>query len=220
MNTDSFVVRALNKLTDLLVLNILFIICSLPVFTIGAAVTAMYAVSLRSVRYGDGYVVKTFFDAFKKNFAQSTIAWLIVMAVGAVLFFDLRFFGALSPEVSKICSGAVYVIAFFVWTVVTWLFPVISKMDDTLMVQVKNSAKMAFGFFIPYTILCLLIQGGAVYAAIHNVPFMMMMLLLGFSGISYICSFFVYKVFSRFIDEEPASDDDLLYVKRDDDGPK
>lgn len=212
MNTDSFIVRALNKLTDLLVLNILFIICSLPVITMGAALTAMYAVSLRSVRYGDGYVLKTYFTAFKRNFKQSTVAWLIVMAIGALLFFDLRFFGAMAdPVISKVCSGAAYVIAFLIWAVVTWLFPVISKMNDPLNVQIANSAKIAFGFFVPYTLACMLIQGLAAFAAIHNFAFMMMMLLLGFSGSSYICSFFFYRVFSRLIVEDPASDDDLLY---------
>ena len=237
MNTDSFVVRALNKLTDLLVLNILFIVCSLPVVTMGAALTAMYAVSLRSVRYGDGYVVPTFFKAFKRNFAQSTAAWLIVLAAGALLFIDLRFFGALSslsigeagaqdlalsgsvvsgaqlmsPQVARICSGAAYVIAFFLWAVVIWLFPVISKMDDSFGAQILNSARIAFGFFIPYTLICMVIQGLAVFAAVNNVPFMMMMLVLGASGVSYICSFFIYKVFSKLIDEDPAGEDDPLF---------
>ena len=80
---NNSVVKFLNKMTDILVLNLLFIFTSLPVFTIGASLSAMYAVSLRSVRYGDGYVVKTYFKAFKQSFKQSTAAFLVTAAAGA-----------------------------------------------------------------------------------------------------------------------------------------
>ena len=61
---DNPLIRFLNKTTDLLVLNIVFLLCCLPVVTIGASLTAMYAVNLRSVRYGDGYVLKNFFKSY------------------------------------------------------------------------------------------------------------------------------------------------------------
>ena len=174
----------------------------------------MYTVNLRSVRYGDGYVVRTFFAAFKRNFKQSTIAWLIILGIGIVLFFDLHFWGLMKdamPSVSAAFTVLSYGIAILLWIIALWLFPVMAKMDDTLLTQFKNAAKMAFAFFIPHTLLCMLIQGAAVYLATINVGMMMIMIVLGFAGISYMCSFFHYKVFSRFITEEPASEDDPLY---------
>ena len=214
MNTDNFVVRALNKMTDILVLNILFVLCSLPIFTIGASLSAMYTVNLRSIRYGDGYVVRTFFTAFKRNFKQSTAAWLIVLGIGFLLFVDLHFWGVMKdvmPAYSTIFTVLSYGIGILLWMVALWLFPVIAKMEDKLLTQIKNSAKMAFGFFFPYTFFCMLIQGGAVFLATRNTGMMMIMLVLGFAGVSYMCTFFHYKVFSRLITEEPASDDDPLY---------
>jgi uncharacterized membrane protein YesL len=214
-NYDNFVIRALNKMTDLLVLNIMFIVFSLPVVTIGAALTAMYAVSLKSVRYGDGYVAKRFLVAFKDNFKQATLAWLIILTAGVLLFLDIRFWQQVDFGVyGKVMLAVSYAIAgvLIVWA--TWVFPVISKMRDKLSAQLKNAAKMAVGYFIPYTLVLVLIEVAAVYCAIVNVGMMMIMLVIGFAGVSYICSFFIYSVFAKIITEDSLGDDDLLY------GPK
>ena len=180
MDVNNGIVRALNKLTDLLVLNLLFLVCCLPVVTAGAALTAMYAVSLRSVRYGDGYVVRTVFASFKENLKQSTAAWLICLAIGALAFIDLRFFGQIElGGFSRYMKLIVLAILIFVWMVCIWLFPLIAKMRDSLKTQIANAAKMAVAYFFPYTAACMIIQGAAVYLAIINLGMMMMMLVLG-----------------------------------------
>ena len=158
MGSDNNVVIVfLNKMTDMFLLNILFIIGCLPIFTVGASLSAMYAVNLRSVRYGDGYVVKTFLAFYKKCFKQATVAWIVFVILGLLLFFDYRFwstvdFGGVIEKPMMILS---LVIAFVVLMIFEWLFPVIAKLDDSLMVQLKNSAKMAIGYFVPYTVLCI-----------------------------------------------------------------
>jgi uncharacterized membrane protein YesL len=109
---DSPIIRFLNKGADLLILNILFIVCSLPVVTIGASLTAMYAVNLRSVRYGDGYVVQTFFKSFKQSFVQATIAWIIVAACGLLIFFDIRFWSVMGEGmIQKVMLAVSYALA-------------------------------------------------------------------------------------------------------------
>ncbi len=212
MNINSGIVRTLNKMTDLLVLNLVFIVCCLPIVTAGAALTAMYAVNLRSVRYGDGYVLRTFFASFKENLKQSTAAWLCLLSVGVLVFIDLRFFSQVEVGAfSRYLKVIVIVIAIFVWMVSIWLFPLIAKMKDNLKTQIANAARMALGYFFPYTIACMIIQGAAVYLAVVNLGMMMIMVVLGFAGVSYLCSFFIYKVFAKHIQEDPASEDDPLY---------
>ena len=73
MPKENPVIAFLNKMADLILLNLIFLLCCIPVVTIGPAITALYAVSLRSVRYGDGYVIQTFFRSFKQNFKQSFV---------------------------------------------------------------------------------------------------------------------------------------------------
>ncbi len=53
-------------------LNLLWMICSLPIFTIGASTTALYAVTLKIADDSETNVTKQFFDSFRKNFAQAT----------------------------------------------------------------------------------------------------------------------------------------------------
>mgnify|MGYP000763200386 FL=1 len=80
--------NALNKMADLIWLNILTLICCIPVITIGASLTALNYVTLKLVRDEEGYVTKAFFKSFKQNFKQATIIWLILLLVIALLLGD------------------------------------------------------------------------------------------------------------------------------------
>ena len=77
--TDNVVMRAIGKIGDLICLNVLWLICCIPVITIGASTTALYTVMLRLVRNEEGYIFRGFFKAFKLNFKQSTIIWIILL---------------------------------------------------------------------------------------------------------------------------------------------
>lgn len=212
MPVENPVISFLNKMTDLLLLNFLFLICCIPVVTIGPAITAMYYVNLRSIRYGDGYVVRTFFRAFKQSFGQSLAAWMMTMAVAALFFFDIRFwqqndFGM----ISTVMSAVSVCIAFLCGIIVLWLFPLIAKTSNKFSVHIKNAAAMAVGHFFPYTLACVVILGLVFYMAYTSLAADVIMLVIGFSLLSYILSFFIYKVFAKYLQEEAMGEDDPLY---------
>lgn len=215
MRTDNPVINFLNKMTDLILLNFLFLLTSIPIVTMGASLTAMYAVNLRSIRYGDGYVVRTYFEAFKRNFKQSTLAWGIVLAVAALLYVDYMFFAQMQDfPFAKPMIIVSFAMGIICWIVATWLFPVIAKMDDTLGRQIKNAAAFAFGYFIPYTLVCMLLQGGVFYLILTQIPALFVLAFIGCAVLTYVMSFFFYKAFSKVIREEPLGDDDPLYGAR------
>ena len=83
----------MGKLADLILLNLLFIICCIPIVTIGASITAMYYVTLKMVRNEESYLFRSFFKSFKQNLKQSTVIWLILLAVSIVLWMDFRIMG-------------------------------------------------------------------------------------------------------------------------------
>ena len=85
-NYDNPVWRFIGKFGDLIILNILWLVCSIPVITIGASTTAVYYVTLKLARDDDGYTIRSFFKSFKENFKQSTVIWLILLAVGVILY--------------------------------------------------------------------------------------------------------------------------------------
>ncbi len=212
MRQDNIVIVMLNKLTDLVVLNLLFFFCSLPVITIGASICGLYAVNLRSVRFGDGYVIKTFFSGFKKSFKQATIVWLFTLFFAWLFFVDLRFWMMNQTPFSKPMLAISLVMVLFFVMILHWLFPLIAKTVDTLPRLLKNAKLMAVGYFIPYTVIIMAITFVAFFLAYVNAGMLFIMILIGFSLVTYLQSFFIYKVFAKHMKEISAGDDDLLYM--------
>ena len=85
---DSRFSQILLRIAQCCYLNLLWLICSLPVFTAGAATTALYHVTLKMVKDEDGALTGLFFRAFRENFRQATVLWLLLLAVGAALAGD------------------------------------------------------------------------------------------------------------------------------------
>ena len=74
-----------SRIVDLLLLNFLFVITSLPVLTLGASLTALFSVSLKLVRNEESYVSRDYFRAFKKNFCQATVSFWAFSLIIALL---------------------------------------------------------------------------------------------------------------------------------------
>lgn len=70
-------------------LNLLWLLCSLPIVTIGASTTALYDVTMRIAEDREGDLTQQFFRAFKSNFRQATTIWLILLVIGIFLGVDL-----------------------------------------------------------------------------------------------------------------------------------
>ena len=101
LNEDNIIHIFLNKLGDIIVANLLFLVCCIPIITIGPALTALYHCMLRTVKGNNNGTTKTFFRAFKENFRQSLIVWLGLLAVGFILFLNIRFLQNTASVVSK-----------------------------------------------------------------------------------------------------------------------
>ena len=67
-NLDSPIMRFLSKVCDLMILNVMCIICCLPIVTAGASITALYTITMKMVRGEESYIFKGFLKAFKENF--------------------------------------------------------------------------------------------------------------------------------------------------------
>lgn len=87
-NTDKPLFAVLTKLTYSAYLNILWLVCSLPIVTIGASTTALFYVTLKMAEDRDDGLTRMFFKAFRENFKPATKLWLILLAVGSFLAVD------------------------------------------------------------------------------------------------------------------------------------
>lgn len=141
---DSPLMRFLNRVGDMLILNFVMILCCIPVITIGAACTAMHYVLLKIVRDEEGYLVRGFFKSFVRNFKQATIAWLLMLVVIAVYLGDWLIFsysGIAFPKALVIAVVAVGVIALMISL---YVFPLIARFENTVRNTIKNAAILAF----------------------------------------------------------------------------
>lgn len=136
---DSPVVQFLWKLADLVALNLLWLVCCIPVITIGPSTAAMYCVA-RDIAKGEWpAILKTFFRAFRENFRQALLVFLILLIpiclVAVYLFLTLS--GALDHSVwmKMLCCLAALIIG-FVWT---YVFPLMAQFDNSLGNTLKNA---------------------------------------------------------------------------------
>lgn len=75
-------------MADLIILNLLFLLCCIPIVTIGPAITAMYYVTMKMVRNEEAYIARSFFKSFKENFKQGLGIWLIALVLIILEFMD------------------------------------------------------------------------------------------------------------------------------------
>lgn len=199
--SNSPVIAFLNKMTDLILLNVLLILCCLPVVTAGAAISAAYYVSITSIRCGDGYVFRRFFSAFKSSFAPVTPVWLGLLAAGFILAADYFFWSHFGGVFGKLMLMVSIVIAILLWVWSLWIFPVFAKFSGTRRELLKNAAAFAVGY-LPYTAIVLAIMGVAVYVNLVSIVANSIMLFIGSALLVYVNSFFFYRVFMNHMDEK------------------
>ena len=138
--------QLLLKLCYACYLNLLWFVCSIPIFTIGASTTALYYASLKLVRGEENHIGRQFFHSFKENFKQATVLWLILLGIGLFLGADgyivyhLRASSTGTVAVLwtlimalLIAAGVVYVI------VLTQIFPLLASFSNTNLAMLKNS---------------------------------------------------------------------------------
>ncbi len=136
---DSPVMQAISTATDYVVLNLLWIVCSLPVFTAGAAMSAKYYTSMKIYRGESPAVCKSFFSSFVKNLKQTVLPSVVLFLILGALVADWYY-------VIKHVPGATYRwVLFFVTLIFLMmsfcLFPIIARYE----IRTKEAVKAALG---------------------------------------------------------------------------
>ena len=203
---DSPLIRFLNKVADLLWLNILTVVCCIPIITAGAAFTALHYCCLKLVRGEEGYITKDFFKSFKLNFKQSTIIWIIVFVTGLILGFDFYII------VNGIAGGTAYAIRIglliasilYVFTVL-YVFPLQSHFYNPIKMTIKNAFMMSLTL-LPKTVLMV------IYAAL---PLALVYTGIWFSAPAYFSALLYSKSFKKYEPKEEENDDYTWSVNTD-----
>ena len=214
--TDNVIVRALNKICDMVCLNVLWLICCIPIVTIGAATTALYTVMLKMVKNEEGYIFRGFFKAFKSNFKQSTIIWIILLLLGIVCWIDFRVAGVISGTAGIVLRSIFLLVGVVLFSVMIYVFPLTARYENAIRATFRNAVILTVGK-LPYTILMIAVTVGAVIVSLWNTATLMFALplwfLIGGSLISWINSYILRRVFLVFEDNENGTDNDNMEKK-------
>ncbi len=108
------------KAFDCVCLSLLWLLFSLPVITLGAASAALYRAAHLCLQKEEGYLLRTFWEAFRENFKRSTLCWLVVLAILAVLVLDAVFFRGLLLK-GDVFGKLYWVMLLLICVVVTWM---------------------------------------------------------------------------------------------------
>ncbi len=196
--------RFLSTASDLVILNLLWLLCCLPIVTIGASTTALYAMLIKMVRHEDGYLVRGFFSSFRLNLRQATGIWLIFLGVIAVLYFDFYFSAHAPFEGAAVLFVPFAMVAGLLALTMLYVFPMQAVFENRIWKTFKNSLFMALAH-LPISVLALVVAMGpaaVVFLLSDRLGLALFFdLVIGFAFFAWVNAHLFAKVFQRFLTE-------------------
>lgn len=196
----------LSRILDIIILNVVWMVCCIPIITIGPATCALYGVFFKIKEKKDYNVFTQFFLEFKNNLKQGLLCSLVLLAVAAVLYMDYRVVFFDETFSLTFMQGLFWVVLIVATAYFSWLFPLIAKFDNSFRGMLKNARIMMLRH-LPVTV---------VVTALHILPWFLLIfapaltlekmllfwLFMGFALIAYVNSLFLYRCFFQYFDQE------------------
>ena len=197
---DSPLMSFLTKVSDLFFLNILTIVFSIPLITIGAATTAAHYPALK-IRREEGHVWSCFWKSFKENLKQSTGIWLIFVVFSIMSLFSYIIVANMSSTIAPIIQGVIMTTLILMVILYAWVMPLQARFINSIMATFKNAFYMAFKYFFR-TLLMLILNLLPVGTLVAVILFTGMRglgiwLLFGIAAPIYWCAMTYDKVFEK-----------------------
>lgn len=204
---DNPFMHALSTMADLMILNLWVTVCCIPIFTAGAAFSAMHYVLLKMARDEEGYITKSFFKSFKENFKQATGIWLIMLALAVVFVGDFFIFRSASTLFPKALIIAIMAIGIFLYLVSTFIFPLQSHFVNSIRGTIKNAFSLMV-LHLPTAFLMAVLYALPIIALLKiSAYFYPVIFLFGFSAPAFACAYLYSKIFKKF---EPESGAEII----------
>ena len=152
---------------DMICLNVMWVICCIPIITIGASTVALYTVMLKMVKNEEGYIFRGFLKAFKTNFKQSTIIWIILLLLGILWTVDFRVAGVIPGMAGIVLRALFLTLGFVLLSVTIYIFPLTARYENSIKGTFKNALILTVAK-LPYTFLMAAIVVAAVFASLWS----------------------------------------------------
>lgn len=129
-------------LTQICVVSALFLLCSLPLVTIGASASALYSCLMRYQKDGGRIRARVFFREFAALFAKATLLWIAWVLLLAVLVLDVRYYLALDTPAAMAAGSVVAALLSFLLLGGLWVFPCLARFEGSVRVTVKRAMRL------------------------------------------------------------------------------
>jgi uncharacterized membrane protein YesL len=197
MDPEGAFARTVNRIGQLILLNLLWILTSLPVITLGASSAALYSVLFHMLNGEDAHMARQYFTAWRENFRRSTGIWLILLVGIALFVFDLYFAGQMNSFIWRLL--AVFGLQ-IVGMEMTFVFPLLAHYENNWRAHMGNALKLAVTN-LPKMLLIWLIWAVPLGASllIEKVFYEMIAVwvLIGYAGLSYLSAQIIWKIFEK-----------------------
>lgn len=210
LDPDSPIMSFLARVADLVILNVLWLLCCLPVVTAGASTTAMYHVVRHLQEESISSVTRDFFRSFKSDFRQATPVYLLLLIPTAAVVMNAWILSAQSSDVVPVYVRAIWMVSALMLTfVVSFVYPVMAYFDDTVWKTLRTAAVLAVAK-LPRTVLISAINLLPIIMLFVSLPFFLrssiFWILIGGSLSAYLNMLILRPVFKKIIDERPGAD--------------
>ena len=199
---DTKFARFMNTLWGVLLVGLLWVICSLPVFTMGTASCAAHDTMRRAVRKPGGTVTGTFFTSFRSNFKITLPFDMIFTVIFGLLIFDCIYLFGYGTEFSNMLSIVLYVFLAFFGVLGIYIFSLCAYYDDTRLAITKLGFYITFRHFGISVILAVLIP--VTLYAVWLMPWSAILLPGGFW---FIQSVLLELVMRHYIEDEEEAEE-------------
>lgn len=199
----------MSKVADLIILNIIYCLCCIPIVTIGPATTALYYVTLKMVKNEESYIIKSFFKSFKLNFKQGAAIGLLLMAAAGIIVGDIYIMLSWNAKY-KFILIVIFIFLLVIWMFIAiYIFPLLATFENTVKQTIKNSLLMSIRH-LPYTILMFVLTAISYLLVGFIVQLMPFWFLIGFALLAYVNSIFLGKIFKLYMPPEEEEKDRFL----------
>ena len=211
-NMDGPLITFLNGLADVIILNLLFVLCSIPVVTIGPSLCALSYATVKLIEGGEGYTFRNFFKAFKQNLLQGTIIGVIMLLFAAAVVLDYSILAAQTGSVRTVMFVTL-VVGVIAWLMVfVYIFPLQARFYNPVRITFTNALILAIAN-LPVTLLLIgAIAGAAALTFWNTTTFgyaLLFWLMAGFAAFARLQNTLLLRIFNKIAPppEKPADYD-------------
>lgn len=197
---DSPFFRFCSKIADIFMLNLIFVVTCIPVVTIGAAFTALHAISMKMISGKEGYIIKGYWQAFCASFKRSTVYYLLLLLAVFVLGIDFCFWNGIEGIVGVAMKAVTIAIMILLCMLAVYLFPLLSVEKYLFGEGMKNAFLISL-YRMPITILLLAYYGIICWLAVSFLLVDLFLLLFGFGLVSMGSAVLYRTAFKTIINE-------------------